>query len=68
MGDGEGESEMCITTDYKKCGATDQVCVGKQETNFVYSLETEAKRYFNMNIDGLRQRFVCVSFENYLRL
>ncbi|XP_065644350.1 uncharacterized protein LOC100198647 isoform X14 [Hydra vulgaris] len=44
MGDGEGESDMCITTDYKKCGATDQVCVGKQETNFVYSLETEAKR------------------------
>ncbi|XP_057300850.1 uncharacterized protein LOC130635516 isoform X2 [Hydractinia symbiolongicarpus] len=44
MEDGEGDPDMCISTSSRKCEATDSVCAGKQETNFVYSLEAEAKR------------------------
>jgi len=44
MEDGEGDPELCVSVDKTKCKATDEVCVGKQETNFVYTLDTEERR------------------------
>ena len=46
MEDGEGDPDLCISSksDFHKCGATDEVCIGKQETNFVYTLDVQAKR------------------------
>lgn len=46
MEDGEGDPDLCISSksDFHKCGATDEVCIGKQETNFVYTLDAQAKR------------------------
>ena len=42
--DGESDPEMCISFGFKKCEATNPLCVGKQETNFVYAIDNEVKR------------------------
>ena len=42
--DGEAEQDMCVSFGFKMCTPTDQVCVGKQQTNFVYTFDDEEKR------------------------
>ena len=36
--DGKAKERSCISNDYAKCDVTDSVCVGKKETNFVYTI------------------------------
>eukprot|EP00794_Sanderia_malayensis_P010874 gene10874-12030_t len=42
--DGEADQDMCVSFGYKKCEETDKVCVGKQQTNFIYTIDDEDKR------------------------
>lgn len=36
--DGRAHKNKCIANNYRRCDVTDSLCVGKNETNFVYRL------------------------------